>query len=33
MKLERLMKMSLTETYSRVRVDKRWSDMFTVRLG
>ena len=33
MKLVRLMKMCLTETYSRVRVGKNFSDMFLVRNG
>ena len=31
MKLERLIKMYLTETYSRVRVGKNFSDMFPIR--
>jgi len=33
MELVRLIKMSLTETYSRVRVDKNLSDMFPIRNG
>ena len=33
MKLVRLIKMCLTEMYSRVRVGKHWSDMFAVRNG
>jgi len=33
MKLVRLIKMCLTETYSRVRVVKNLSDMFPVRNG
>jgi len=33
MKLVRLIKMCLTETYSRVRVGKELSDMFPVRNG
>ena len=33
MKLVRLIKMCLTEMYSRVRVGKPWSDMFAVRNG
>jgi len=33
MKLVRLIKMCLTETYSRVRVDKHLSDMFPIRNG
>ena len=33
MKLVRLMKMCLNETYSRVRVGKRLSDMFPVKNG
>ena len=33
MKLARLIKMYLTEKYSRVRVEKHFSDMFTVRNG
>ena len=32
-KLVRLIKMSLTETYSRVRVGKELSDRFTIRYG
>jgi len=32
-KLVRLIKMSLTETYSRVRVDKNVSDRFPIRNG
>ena len=32
-KLVRLIKMCLTETYSRVRVGKNFSDMFPVRNG
>ena len=33
MKLVRLIKMCLTETYSRIRVGKNLSDMFPVRNG
>ena len=33
MKLVRLIKMCLTETYSRVRVGQNLSDMFPVRIG
>ena len=33
MKLVRLIKMCLTETYSRVRVDKNLSDMYPIRNG
>jgi len=33
MKLVRLIKMSLTETYSRVRVGKNVSDRFPIRNG
>ena len=33
MKLVRLIKMLLTETYSRVQVDKNLSDMFPIRNG
>ena len=33
MKLARLIKMCLTETYSTVRVGKKLSDMFPVRNG
>jgi len=33
MKLVQLIKMCLTETYSRVRVGKHLSDMFPVRIG
>ena len=33
MKLARLIKMCLTETYSRVRVGKHMSDMFPIRNG
>jgi len=33
MKLLRLIKMCLTETYSRVQVDKNLSDMFPIRNG
>ena len=33
MKVVRLMKMCLTETYSRVRVGKNLCDMFTLRNG
>jgi hypothetical protein len=33
MKLVRLIKMCLTETYSRVRVGKNLSDMFPIRNG
>ena len=33
MKLVRLMEMCLTETYSRVRVGKNFSDMFPIRNG
>ena len=33
MKLVRLIKMCLTETYSRVRLSKNWSDMFTIKNG
>ena len=33
MKLERLIKMCLTETYSRIWVDKNLSDMFPIRNG
>ena len=32
-KLVRLIKMCLTETYSRVRVGKNWSEMFQIRNG
>ena len=32
-KLVKLIKMCLTETYSRVRVGKNLSDMFTIRNG
>ena len=32
-KLERLIKMCLTENYRRVRVDKNLSDMFPIRNG
>jgi hypothetical protein len=33
MKLVRLIKMCLNETYSRVRVGKHWSDVFLIRNG
>ena len=33
MKMARLIKMCLTETYSRVRVGKNLSDMFPIRNG
>ena len=33
MKLVRLIKMSLTETYSRIRVGKNMSDMFPIMNG
>ena len=33
MKLVRLIKMCLAETYSRVRVDKHLSDMFPIKNG
>ena len=33
MKLVRLIKMCLNETYSRVRVGKHWSDMFSIMNG
>ena len=32
-KLIRLIKMCLTETYSRVRVGKNFSEMFPIRIG
>jgi len=33
MKLVRIIKMCLTETYSRVRAVKNWSDMFPIMNG
>jgi hypothetical protein len=33
MKLVRLIKLCLNETYSRVQVGKNWSDMFPIRHG
>jgi len=33
MKLTRLIKVCLTETYSRVRVDRHLSDMFSIKFG
>jgi hypothetical protein len=33
MKLVRLINICLNETYSRIRVDKYWSDMFSIRKG